>query len=102
MVQWGDGFIFNGHYYGINDLEKWERFWAMCKQNSDAALFAQMAQDDAEFERQRRMGKKWKHTCPMCGAQFENDEPEKGYLCDACTHKELLRIADELQAAGKL
>lgn len=35
------------------------------------------------------------YACPECGTAFENDEPEKRYLCNECGRKELQKLFDE-------
>lgn len=63
--------------------------------NTDADLWRQFEEDEKLRQYLVAQGKKWTHTCPECGRTFQNDEPEKGYLCDECGRKELQRLRDE-------
>lgn len=63
--------------------------------HTDADLWRQLEEDEKLRQYLVAQGKRWTHTCPECGRTFENDEPEKGYLCDECGRKELQRLRDE-------
>ncbi len=63
--------------------------------NRDADLWRQLKEDEKLRQYLVAQGKRWTHTCPECGKTFQNDEPEKGYLCDECGRKELQRIYDK-------
>ena len=65
--------------------------------NSDVDFWKKFQQDEQRIAKLVAQGKCWIHTCPECGRAFQNDEPEKGYLCDECGRKELQRIFDERQ-----
>lgn len=62
---------------------------------TDVDLWRQLKEDEKLRQYLVAQGKKWTHTCPECGRTFQNDEPEKGYLCDECGRKELQRLRDE-------
>ena len=63
--------------------------------HTDMDLWRQLEEDEKLRQYLVAQGKKWTHTCPECGCTFQNDEPEKGYLCDECGRKELQRLRDE-------
>ena len=63
--------------------------------NSDDDLWNQFVEDEKQIARLVAQGKRWTHTCPECGRTFQNDEPEKEYLCDECGRKELQKLFDE-------
>ena len=63
--------------------------------HTDADLWRQLEEDEKLRQHLVAQGKKWTHTCPECGATFQNDEPEKGYLCDECGRKAIQRLREE-------
>ena len=63
--------------------------------NSDDDLWNRFVEDEKQIAKLVAQGKRWIHTCPECGRTFQNDEPEKGYLCDECGRKELQKLFDE-------
>lgn len=65
------------------------------KGNRDVDLWRQLKEDEKLRQYLVAQGKKWTHTCPECGRTFENDEPEKGYLCDECGRKAIQKLREE-------
>lgn len=65
------------------------------KGNRDVDLWRQLEEDEKLRQYLVAQGKRWTHTCPECGRTFENDEPEKGYLCDECGRKAIQRLREE-------
>ena len=65
--------------------------------DSDDDLWKKFQQNEQRIAELVAQGKRWTHTCPECGRTFQNDEPEKGYLCDECGRKELQRIYNARQ-----
>jgi len=63
--------------------------------NSDDDLWNKFIEDEKQIAKLVAQGKRWTHTCPECGRTFQNDAPEKGYLCNECGRKELQRLRDE-------
>ena len=58
-------------------------------------LWDKFLQDEEKIAQLVAQGKRWTHTCPECRKTFQNDEPEKGYLCDECGRKELQKLFNE-------
>ena len=67
------------------------------KRDREVDIWAAWKENERRIAELIAQEKRWTHTCPEGGCTFQNDEPEKGYLCDECGRKELQRIYDARQ-----